>query len=268
MTYALENKNEFSRLEEQSHQEAYNYKTELKDFHPRPGKILDAGCGSGIVSRYLADQFPKAQIFGCDMSESRIELCKKESSQYQNLTYSVQNLTDLTYGKNSFDGIVCRYVLEHLTPVMLEKTLSEFTRCLKPKGVLQLIDIDGLLFNIYPHTPLVHEVLMTLEKTLPMDLKIGRKLPFILKKFGFNDLHWKIETLQFQGQMLAEEIHMIEERFHQTADLLKKILGSDKKASLFQEEYLSLLTKEGTVLFYNKFIARAKKSNPLKSVGA
>ena len=67
--YVLENPHEFQRLEEQSAQPEYDFRSDLPALALPPGaRILDAGCGSGIVARYLAERYPDAQAF---FSEAR-----------------------------------------------------------------------------------------------------------------------------------------------------------------------------------------------------
>jgi cyclopropane fatty-acyl-phospholipid synthase-like methyltransferase len=267
MTYVLEHENEFERLERQSHSSAYNYIDELKGVHfSRRGKILDAGCGSGIVTRYLAECFPEATIKGCDASPDRVREAEQASKHLKNASYSSQNISNLTFNSNYFDNIVCRFVFEHLGEGTREKVMSELIRCLKPKGTLCVIDIDGLLFNLFPQTPYVSKTLEILQKVLPVDLFMGRKLPHILEKSGLTKLSWRIETVQFQSDLLLEEMEIINQRFMQTRPILTTLLGSEKKVDRFFEEYLSCLKEKGTVLFYNKFIVTGRKANHLVSV--
>jgi ubiquinone/menaquinone biosynthesis C-methylase UbiE len=267
MTYALENKKEFDRLEKQSQSAAYDYQKELSRFSPsNKGKILDAGCGSGVVTRYLAERYPLGSVFGCDASIDRVTRAQQVAAHLKNVQFSQENLTQLTYKSDFFDGIVCRFVLEHLTPEIRDRAMSELVRCLKPKASLCLVDIDGLLYNIFPQTPFVTEVLSILQKILPIDLTIGRKLPQLMDKHGLTSVTWRAELMQFQGEALHEEIKMVQERFLQTTPLLVSLLGSEQKVSNFQREYVECLKQPSSVLFYNKFIVIGKK--PVKHLKA
>jgi len=42
--------------------------------------IVDAGCGSGRVAQYMAQQAPKSTVIGFDISESQIEEAQKKSA--------------------------------------------------------------------------------------------------------------------------------------------------------------------------------------------
>ncbi len=84
--YALEDQHEFLRLEEQGRVVGYECEAEItSESVPIGAFILDAGCGSGIVSRFLATSYPEAQIIGYDLSEDRVSQATTVSQQYPNL---------------------------------------------------------------------------------------------------------------------------------------------------------------------------------------
>ena len=264
--YVLENINEFERLEKQSNNKSYNYEVELKDFSPKPnGAILDAGCGSGIVTRYLANKYPNAQVVGCDFSAQRISQATNHFHSVNhhlpsNISFRAENLTNMTFNASSFDAINCRYVLEHMSNPDALQTLEEFHRCMRPNGKLSVIDIDGLIYNLFPRTNYLENSFTVIQNLSGIDLNIGRKLPFLITTAGFTNVQWKIETLQFQDEDLTDETQLIEERFELAMPTLTNVLGGENKAHQFVEEYFACLKKPGAVLFYNKFIISAEKS--------
>ena len=92
MGYALESKTEFERLEHQSTFPKYDYKKELEGFTTlSPGStVLDAGCGSGVVSRYLATSNPNANVIGCDFSKQRVELARDAAQSIPNVSFETK----------------------------------------------------------------------------------------------------------------------------------------------------------------------------------
>ena len=264
--YVLENVKEFERLEKQSQHQTYNYQLELSRFLPKEtGTILDAGCGSGVVSRYLANLYPAAQVVGCDFSEQRVAQATNfihsvKKDQTSNLKFIAQNLTQLTFDSSSFDGVVCRYVLEHMSNEDASRALKEYYRCMRPNGKLCVIDIDGLIYNLYPKTPLLESSFNAIKNITGLDLNIGRKLPSLVEDAGFSNTKWEIETLQFQGESLESEIQLIRERFDQAMPAMIAAIGSELKTKQFVEEYFECLKMPGAVLFYNKFMITAEKS--------
>lgn len=95
-------------------------------------KILDVGCGTGEYTIRLAQQFPKAEIIGIDISEEIIKVAKKKSKKYKNVKYFVDSAYETKLKKNEFDVVCGFYVLHHLH---LNKVSSEIKRVLKNGGI-------------------------------------------------------------------------------------------------------------------------------------
>ena len=97
---------------------------------------LDAGCGSGVLSRELVSF--GAKVKGIDASRPMISLAIAESSSIKNrLSFEcVDGLYDIAYASSSLDGILCSSVLEYISSPI--RALSEFSRILSPNGVLIL----------------------------------------------------------------------------------------------------------------------------------
>lgn len=71
--------------------------------------VLDAGCGEGIVARYLADQ--GATVTGIDISAPLIQLAQAQE-QTQRITYGVHDLSHpLPQYAQTFDLVVSNLVL-------------------------------------------------------------------------------------------------------------------------------------------------------------
>lgn len=71
--------------------------------------FLDLGCGTGILTRMLADKFPNSHIVGVDVSANYLEVAKKNSRHYKNITYIHQDAEQLTLD-DKFDCIVSSYI--------------------------------------------------------------------------------------------------------------------------------------------------------------
>src|SRR5258708_13430823 len=65
------------------------------------GTILDIGCGGGITTESLAYYYPKAKLYGCDVSKSAIDYAKKFGSG--KVTYAVIKDKKLPYKNDTFD---------------------------------------------------------------------------------------------------------------------------------------------------------------------
>lgn len=267
MSYVLESQEEFSRLEDQSKLSLYDYKEELKHFNPAPGQtILDAGCGSGVVSRYIAEQHPKCQIVACDAASGRLAEAEQHSKDFKNLKFKEANLTELNFEENTFDWIICRYVIEHIHADDRAKAIREVHRCLKPGGTFIAIDFDGLFHNTYPTTERIERGLVKLLAAKEVDLQVGRKMPVEFHQGGFKDVHFEILTKSITPEERLQEVEIIRQRMDNARTFLVKTLGSDAEVDSFKEEYLSVARDPSSVIFYNKFLVTAKKQRRLEVV--
>jgi len=94
-------------------------------------KILDAGCGSGIYSVLLTKK--DGEVIGVDISKKMIEIATRQTPKGLNIKYLVSGLYDLPFKNESFDIIVCNYVLENVED--LAKVFEQFFKVLTKKGV-------------------------------------------------------------------------------------------------------------------------------------
>lgn len=101
------------------------------DFSPR--RILDAGCGRGDYSVYLAQRFPEAEVVGVDVDAERVAVCQAAADRMglSNIRYRVEDLTRLD-PREPFDLIVSVDVLEHI--VAQQQALEKLAGALAPGG--------------------------------------------------------------------------------------------------------------------------------------
>lgn len=266
MSYILEDEKEFERLEAQSRREPYDYRRELE----RSGRldrfaaarILDAGCGSGIVARYLAEAYPDATIIGYDASAGRVGRARERARALPNLSFEVQDLTALQAGDASFDAAVCRFVLQHLQPAPQRAVLAELSRCLAPGGQAVVIDVDGFLENLHPQTDHVATVIERARSAGLLDTCVGRKLPVMLAAAGFVDIRWSVMPMEFRGESLEAEIRENEARFAQAAPVMTRFLGSAAHFERFTSELFDCMRAPQAVLYYCKFVVTGIKPAP------
>jgi 2-polyprenyl-3-methyl-5-hydroxy-6-metoxy-1,4-benzoquinol methylase len=97
---------------------------------------LDAGCGTGTLSRWLADQ--GCSVFGVDAAPNMISAAVTLANPVANgrlLNFQlVETIARLPLNTHSLDGILCSSVLEYLPDPNV--CLTEFARVLRPGGIL------------------------------------------------------------------------------------------------------------------------------------
>jgi ubiquinone/menaquinone biosynthesis C-methylase UbiE len=123
--------------------------------HPLPvsrgAKILDAGCGTGLLTLSLlrALRFP-VSITALDLSQTSVAAARKSlyysSGRKRDVTFTQGNLLCLPFADESLDLVVTSGALEY---VPLADGLSELARVIAPGGHLLHLPIHPSLIGVF-----------------------------------------------------------------------------------------------------------------------
>ncbi len=106
-----------------------------------PGVALDAACGTGRHSAYLASL--GHTVIGVDSSPAMLERAREKVPQGE---FHVGDLHDLPLPDDHVDLVVCALALVHASD--LQPVLAELVRVLRPGGHLVISDQRGLIPGI------------------------------------------------------------------------------------------------------------------------
>jgi len=185
--------------------------------------VLDAGCGQGVVSAYLAKKFG-SKIFGITLVPFEVERAQErakslgvqEKTEYQVMDYSATNFPD-----NYFDAIYTTETLSHSPDI--RKTLQEFFRVLKPGGKIALFE-----YTLAPD-----EKFSAWEKKM-LDVVIEGSAMMGLKDFRHDQFTVVVKNAGFENvkeQNITENIRPSFYRLHKLSTLpykFIKLLGLQK----------------------------------------
>lgn len=231
INYILDNDAEADRLEAQACQPHYDVSSEFRDTKfERNETILDAGCGSGVASRYLATRFA-AFVLGMDYSMNRL----KEASLLSKtlgVKYIQADLLNCCFLKeNQFDKIICRFVLQH-NPSKVREIIESFLPLIKPSGKLIIIDVSHAVLYLDGGSP---------------DFKcyLSKVRNYLLESKLFNGDVSKIirsmtipTGLQMESELVLEEYFSSDQRTLE-AKVADQRLAFSRKAvdHLFEQDY-------------------------------
>lgn len=85
------------------------WKKEILRQITKADSYLDLACGTGILTRKIAERFPFAKIVGVDVSENYLDVAKKNSNSYQNISFILRDVEELSL-PDRFDCVVSSYV--------------------------------------------------------------------------------------------------------------------------------------------------------------
>ena len=105
--------------------------------------LLDIGSGAGQIAGHLLEfADPGARITCIDLSRQMLGRARRRLNS-DRPAYIAADLSHLPFADNSFDGITCGYVIEHLPDVTAG--LNEVARVLRPGGRMMLLATEDNL---------------------------------------------------------------------------------------------------------------------------
>lgn len=121
--------------------EGFNFYSEIKRYLANLGQpltrdshILDFGCGWGRMIRFFLKDTVADNLYGIDVNSEMIDICLNTVRQGN---YSVCKPEPPTkFANNSFNVVYAYSVFSHLSESVHIKWLEEFSRILKPGGIL------------------------------------------------------------------------------------------------------------------------------------
>ncbi|MBC7881016.1 MAG: class I SAM-dependent methyltransferase [Anaerolineae bacterium] len=137
-------------------------------------RILDAGCGTGVSTEYLAFQNPEAMVLAIDISKTSLDLARQRCAKFNNVQFAQMDLAEASQLEGSFDLINSVGVLHHLAdPKAGIQTLAGL---LAPGGLMHIF-VYGALGRW--EIELMQQAIRLLrdpEDPLGDGLKVGREL--------------------------------------------------------------------------------------------
>ena len=158
--------------------------------HLKPGlRLLDIGCGPGTISMGLAKMVAPGEVLAVDASARQIEEARRRAKEagISNIQFQAESVYALPFREGEFDLVFAHALLEHLQEPLA--ALGEIRRVLKPGGLAAMRSPDWGGFMLAPETPGLDNAIQqytNLQTGNGGDVRVGRKLPSLLRKAGFN----------------------------------------------------------------------------------
>lgn len=102
----------------------------------RARRVIELGCGSGELLRYLAERNPRVSFTGIDISAEKLN--SGERGRLPNLVYRTGDAIEPSAEEGVYDLVISSQVLEHLHPEDVPGHLRAVRRLLRPGGVFEV----------------------------------------------------------------------------------------------------------------------------------
>ncbi|MBI2023075.1 class I SAM-dependent methyltransferase [Candidatus Giovannonibacteria bacterium] len=114
----------------------------IKGLTASDATVLDFGIGIGRIAKELLLGTRNLNIVGVDASRTMIRLCREYMPQYVHNRLTLYASDEISrIPDKSVDLIYAIYVLQHVEARILEKTIDELFRILKPSGKFYVFNL-------------------------------------------------------------------------------------------------------------------------------
>jgi ubiquinone/menaquinone biosynthesis C-methylase UbiE len=107
---------------------------------PEGARVLDVGCGTGVLTRVLARWPGVGEVVGVDPAPSLLDKARALAADLAGIRFEEADGRSLPFAADTFDVVVFDSTLSHMP--MPERGLAEAYRVLRPVGWLATFDGD------------------------------------------------------------------------------------------------------------------------------
>jgi SAM-dependent methyltransferase len=245
--YVFDSANECDRLERQA--ALLDPERLLRAVRPPSGaRILDAGCGSGAVSRIIAKRHPDAEVVGVDVNPAYVSYAARRAKEegLDNLSFQPGDVQALLFPDTSFDLVWTQFVLYFLPRP--EAALAEFRRLLRPGGQVVIALHENTYLAHAPENPSLQD---RLERVIPglLDVRLARRLPLMLRAAGFADVAAEVEldpVYTAIGRISDGSRRNVSEILASAIPRISELLGGQSQAEAYRADLLAWLDHPDT----------------------
>ena len=117
--------------------------SEIGQYLPVRGAVLDVGCGFGLFGCYFAATHPQLEVVGFDLDAARIAMATEAAGRLElpNFTCSVDDAATYVPDR-AFDGAYMLDIVHHIPRQRVAPLLVGIYRSLRPGGRLIVKDVD------------------------------------------------------------------------------------------------------------------------------
>jgi ubiquinone/menaquinone biosynthesis C-methylase UbiE len=187
--YAIHSDEECERLELQAR--LANIEAHLRFLPVSPSaRVLDAGCGSGSMSRLVALTYPRVEVIGVDVRQQYLDFARSRAraEDIRNLQFRSADVFALPFADATFDVVWTKYLLQWLKDP--KRALKELRRVTRPGGIVVSCDFAGFAIRHSPVTPEFDRQVRQVMTAL-VDCDIGLKVAPMMISVGFRDVGLK-----------------------------------------------------------------------------
>ena len=154
-------------------------------------RVLDVGCGSGVVTRDIARRVGSAgRAVGVDPSPGLLEVARslaRDVGLGDRVEFVEGSAHRLPFLDGAFDALVCVTVLAHVPAG--EAAIPELVRVVRPGGRIGVFDLDtDMTAFTHPDRELTRRIVAAASDATAVDGWLARRLPELFQRAGVVDV--------------------------------------------------------------------------------
>lgn len=152
---------------------------------PRHARVLEVGCGTGVLTRMLAEWPDVAAVVGVDPASALLTRARQLAVGLPGISFQEADARALPFQDGTFDVVVFDSTLCHVPRAAA--ALQEAARVLRPGGSLAAFDGDYATTTVAlgEHDPLQACADTTMANSVH-DRRLVRRLPALVRDAGFD----------------------------------------------------------------------------------
>lgn len=205
---------------------------------PVKGRVLDIGCGKGLLLRYFLKRYPKWEICAIEPSKNAVDLFKKIMPGVEVFNGTFE---ESPYIEQKFDLILNNGVLEHVHEPA--KFLQQYRNCLKDNGVgyIGVPNFENNPADLFTFDHLTRFTPATIEALLGFCgfSVIGKYTPvtrvpmwFLISK-GKKQLFNSVQLCQHSREVVGGALNFVDSMFKAYEQCANDVMGSDEKVGMY-----------------------------------
>jgi 2-polyprenyl-3-methyl-5-hydroxy-6-metoxy-1,4-benzoquinol methylase len=114
--------------------------SEIAGYVPKAGRVLDVGCGHGLLAMKMALIAPERSVLATDHDAQRIDIARQAGAGIANLQFEVSTGSPVAEGR--FDAIMMIDFLHYFSPEQQDAMIAKAFANLQPGGWLLAREVD------------------------------------------------------------------------------------------------------------------------------
>lgn len=105
--------------------------------------VLEVGCGTGTLTMAAKRKVgPNGKVYGIDIIPGMVDLSKQKAKLAGlDISFDLASIENIPYADNTFDVVMCSFMIFHMSEEVRNKGIIEIYRVLKPQGKLIVLDL-------------------------------------------------------------------------------------------------------------------------------